>query len=647
MLMVNERKQKFFEQLSEQNLAITYDDVLLEPVRSQVSPEEVSLTSWFSRNVPLKVPLVSAAMDTITEAPMAITMAKMGGLGVIHAGLSPEAQKQAVRKVKLYLHGLIENPIVAHDGSVLSDLLRECDEHDWSFRSFPVIGQNGKLIGMLTQSDIDFCSNLSSTVESVMTPMQDVVCAPGGTTVEQAYRIMAESKKKTLPLLDADGKVQGLYVFSDVRAAVRGDTAKYNLDAQGRLRVAAALPTDSEALDRLREMYKYLDVVVLDTAQGDSKYAFQTLEQIKSEFPDLDVVVGNISVGASARGLAQAGADGIKVGQGGGCLAADTPVLMADQSLRPISEVQEGDWVMNRDNKPVRVLWAARTGVKEVVALHGPQMPTSMFATPDHCFWTLDRQEQTTRWTPAGELTGGAFSISVLAPGAESSNFTHEYVVQNLGLKMPVYDIEVADDTHSFIAGGCAVHNSICTTRVETGMGKPQVSAVYEAALAVSALNVPVCADGGITKRGDVSIAIAAGASSVMMGRMLSGTDETPGAVVVRPDRSRVKRYRGMGSATAIRDSSSSRKRYGGSDGYDPVPEGVEAEVPYQGSAVKILADIDKALRKSFSYVNSPNVPSHQADTTFNRITHAGVRESHPHDVEAVGVAGPSEQRNA
>lgn len=496
--MVSQEKEVFFQDMAEQGLALTFDDVRLRTSSGRdVTPtESIDIRSRFSRNIELKVPFVSAAMDTVTTAEMAIAMAKLGGLGVIHAGLSIEDQKNEARRVKYHLSGLIEQPVCFEQTRSLESILNECSDRNWDFRTFPIIDNDRQFAGLMTQNDFDLAEDLSLPVSQIMTPAAEVTTAPGIIAVEDAFRLMIKNKKKTLPLLDEEGRVAGLYVFSDVKRVVCGDAAQYNVDDKGRLRVAAAVPTDEEALERVGEMLgksgRLLDVAVIDTADGDSYYAFKTLEKLKSEFPDLDVVVGNISEGESARELAEAGADGIKVGQG---------------------------------------------------------------------------------------------------PG------------------------------------------SICTTRIETGIGMPQITAVYESARAVEKYGIPICADGGIRNHGDISLAIAAGAHSVMMGSMLAGTTETPGEIIVLDSGARVKVYRGMGSPSAMKDSAAARKRYDESGIGKPLAEGVESHVPYKGSVVEIVDLCVKALRKSMKYVKASDIESHRQNTRFRRVTNAGLSESHPHDV--------------
>jgi len=488
----------FFDRMESQGIALTFDDVRLETNRSDTSATDVSITSQFSRNVELQAPLVSAAMDTVTNSEMAIAMAKLGGIGVIHAVLGAKEQRDEVRRVKLHLNGRIEKPVTVTPGRTLESVLNECTKRDFDFRTFPVVDQENRLIGMLTQNDFDFQESMSRRVGKVMTPISEILSAPSDTSLTDAYQLMQKNKKKTVPLVNEDGTVAGLYILSDVKRIVGGDLGQYNVDNNGRLRVAAAVPTDPEqAVERIHAMSNYLDVVVIDSAQGDSSFSFKTLERLKEEFPDLDVVVGNVTNGLSAKELAAAGADGIKVGQG---------------------------------------------------------------------------------------------------PG------------------------------------------SICTTRVETGIGCPQVTAVYQCAQAVESYGIPVCADGGIRNNGDISIALAAGASSVMMGGMLAGTDEAPGDVLQHDDGSLWKKYIGMGAAIKMRESTASRKRYGADGKGEPLAEGVESEVPYIGSVNTLLGFSILALRRSLDYVGAPDLETHRRKTRFYMITNNGINESRPHDV----VVSPS-----
>lgn len=490
-------KVEFFEKMEQEGLALTFDDVRLSTGsgdRSQL-PDTLDISSRFSQHVELKVPFVSAAMDTVTSGDMAIAMAKLGGLGVIHAAMPLEDQRVEVRRVKMEINGLILKPVTVNENETLESVLKTCTENRFSFRTFPVTNDQEKFVGILTEDDFKYPDNLLARVGEAMTPADKVTSAPVGTTLEEAYHQMQKKKINTLPLLN-DGTVEGLYLFRDVSRIYRA-VGQYNVDPEGSLRSAAAVSTGKDTLERIERIRKYLDVVVIDTADGDSYFAFKTLQEIKAVYPDLDVVVGNISDGSSARQLAEAGADGIKVGQG---------------------------------------------------------------------------------------------------PG------------------------------------------SICTTRRETGIGMPQVTAVYECvkALGKDFAHIPVCADGGIKDHGDIPIAFAAGAHSVMMGRMLAGTKEAPGEVLQRRDGSRVKVYRGMGSPSALQENAASRERYGATDSNIFLAEGVEAQVPYEGKIDEVLGLCALALRKSMRYVKAPDITYMREQTRLFRITNAGLRESHPHDIDII-----------
>lgn len=495
-MSVAKHKAQFFDSMRATGMKLTFDDVRLETGPSDVSPREVDITSQFSRNISLKTPFVSAIMDTVTTSRMAIAMAQLGGIGVIHAGFSPEQQRSEVRRVKLHLNGLIEKPVCVQATDTLGEILAMCEQKRFEFHTFPVLDGSGVFVGLLSENDFAFCPDRSATAAQAMTERAKLTVAEGKVSLSAAYKKMTAEKKKTLPVLSKTGAISGLYIYSDVSRIVNDNNGLYNVDSDGRLRVAAAVPTnDQEALQRVTGMRKYLDAVVIDTAQGDSKYARQTLKALKTTFPDLDVVVGNISSAKSAKMLAAEGADGIKVGQG---------------------------------------------------------------------------------------------------PG------------------------------------------SICTTRIETGIGSPQVSAVYECARAVEGSGVPICADGGIKERGDISIAIAAGAESVMMGSMLAGTKEAPGEVIRLEDGRPVKLYRGMGSASAMRDNASSRKRYSTEGIEKPLAEGVESHVPYKGSVSEVIHYCEQSLRRSMSYVGAPTITAHRENTNIFQITNSGLRESRPHDVSVI-----------
>ena len=317
------QKELFFERMEAQELALTYDDVRIRTRSNQHEPlpDILSIESQFSTNVELKVPFVSAAMDTVTNSDMAIAMAKLGGLGVIHAAMSIDTQRQEVRRVKKAVHGLIDKPITVSPYDTLQDVETMREENQFTFRTFPVIDKQGKLVGVITGNDFEYPDNLGVKVGEAMKPVGEVSVASRKTSLQEGYELMQARKINTLPLLTKSGKLKGMYLFSDVKRAIR-DVNNYNVDDNHQLRTAAAVSTGKDVMERVEALYKYADVIVIDTADGDSYYAFETLRKIKQKYPDLDVVVGNISDGDSARELAVAGANGIKVGQGPGSICS-------------------------------------------------------------------------------------------------------------------------------------------------------------------------------------------------------------------------------------------------------------------------------------------------------------------------------------
>jgi IMP dehydrogenase len=486
------KKDAFFRKMSHSGLALSYDDVRLKTGHSEVEPAAVNLSTKFSRNVPLNNPIVSSPMDTVTESDMAIEMAQLGGLGIIHRALLPKEQSQAVAKVKFYLNGLIKKPICINQDEKVGDVLKTREEKGYKFHTFPVLDEYGRFVGLVTQNDFEFCIDRNLKVRNIMSV--DLKCEDDRTTVKKAFDIMRKNKKKVLPLLDQGKKLVGMYIFSDVKRIMTGSSAQYNIDANGNLRVGAAVGVGDDALERVELLAnKNIDVVVIDTAHGDSKQVIKTLKEIKKLYPQINVVVGNVSEGHSAKILVDAGADGIKVGQG---------------------------------------------------------------------------------------------------PG------------------------------------------SICTTRIIAGIGHPQVSAVYECSKAIRGSGVPVCADGGIKYSGDITIAIGAGADSVMLGNMLAGTKETPGDIVMIQG-APYKNYRGMGSLGAMEKSKASRERYlqAGFGKDKLVPEGVEGIVPFKGPVLSIIYQNLGGLRSGMGYAGAADIKELQLKADFHRISGAGLSESHPHGV--------------
>lgn len=476
----------------EEGLALTFDDVRLRTDYAEVMPDTVSIESKFSRNVGLKIPIVSAAMDTVTEYKLAIELAKLGGIGVIHRSLSLEDQAFHVARVKHHLNGLIEKPICVYEDEKISSVLLKRKSSGYTFHSFPVLDKEKRLVGIVTGNDFEFCEDSSLSVRDIMST--GLLTVPEGTSIDDAYSLMCREKKKILPLIKDNGEISGMYVFSDVKRIKTRSAETYNVDARGQLRVAAAVGVGEEALERVSRLFdKNVDVIVIDTAHGDSKAVIDTLKEIKRNY-SLDVVVGNISTGDAAKRLADAGADGIKVGQG-----------------------------------------------------------------------------------PA----------------------------------------------------------SICTTRVIAGIGRPQVSAVYDCADAVERYDIPICADGGLRNSGDIPIAIAAGAYSVMMGGMLAGTEEAPGEIVF-VEGLQWKIYRGMGSMGAMEASRSSRERYlqKQTGKNQLIPEGVEGLVSYKGRLEDVLFQYVGGLRRGMGYAGAASIEELRKKGDFDRITSAGFSESHPHDIK-------------
>jgi IMP dehydrogenase len=475
--------------------ALTYDDVRLIPGYSEVLPDNVNLTSRFSRNVPLKIPLVSAAMDTVTESKFAIEIAKHGGLGIIHKNLSPEEQAAQVARVKYHLNGKINTPIWVKYNDRVEQVLAMREEKGYTFHSFPVLNEVGNLVGIVTRNDFDFCDDLSKKVKDIMSPTP--MTSSEKTSIKEAYKLLLNNKKKILPLINKDGNLAGMYVFSDVKRIVTGNSGMYNLDSNGQLIVGAAIGVYDDAFSRLEELVRSnVDVVVIDTAHAHSKGVIETLEtlsNIKKMYPSLDVVVGNIATGEAAKALVNAGADGIKVGIG---------------------------------------------------------------------------------------------------PG------------------------------------------SICTTRIVSGVGTPQVSAIYRCVKAIQGFDIPVCGDGGAKNSGDITIGIATGADSIMLGNMFAGTEETPGETVIYNGRN-WKYYRGMGSLSAMSEHQGSKDRYsqGKRKMKDLVPEGVKALVPHKGKLNDVLIQYVGGLKSGMGYVGASSIDELQEKAQFDRITNAGLNESHPHDV--------------
>jgi len=490
------RKDKFFKQMDLIGLALTYNDVRLKTGYSEVLPANVDVSSRFSRDVPLKKPLVSAPMDTVSEYPMCITMALQGGLGIIHRNLTIEAQIHHLERVKYFLQGgFINNPICIKPNQTVEQFEKWRKEKEYDFHSFLVIDNDGRLIGLVSGDDFDFCLNPSQKIADIMST--DLVVGKKGIAFQAALNKMRERKKKVLPVVDRENRVAGLYIWSDIKRTITGNPEGYNIDALGRLRVGVAIGVGDESLQRAEQLIKKgVDVLVIDSAHGDSKGVFEilnTVKEINRNFTNVNLVAGNVSEGKSTKALVDAGVVGVKVGQG---------------------------------------------------------------------------------------------------PG------------------------------------------SICTTRIIAGIGCPQITAIHNCEKAIRGSGVPIIADGGIQYSGDITLAIGAGASCVMIGNLFAGTKESPGEIIIRKGRP-YKLYRGMGSLSAMEESRASRERYGQNSGERGklVPEGIEGIVPYKGEVDKVIFQLIGGLRAGMGYVGAKDIPELQKKADFRRISNAGSAESHPHDV--------------
>jgi len=476
-----DNKEKFIGE------GLTYDDVLLVPAYSENLPHEVNLGSKFTRNIVINTPIISAAMDTVTEHELAISIAQQGGIGVIHKNMSIERQANEVRKVKRSESGMILDPITLNEEALVGDALRLMAEN--KIGGIPVISKERKLKGIVTNRDLRFEKKLNKKIVEVMTT-ENLVTANEDVDLVKAENILQNHKIEKLPVIDKNDFLVGLITFKDIiKVKQHPNSCK---DKFGRLRVAAAVGISKDTFERIEALVKSsVDAIVIDTAHGHSKGVIDLLKEVKKQYPNLDVVVGNIATGEAALDLVRAGADAIKVGIG---------------------------------------------------------------------------------------------------PG------------------------------------------SICTTRIIAGVGFPQLSAIINVKKALEGSSVPIIADGGIRFTGDIPKAIAAGASSVMMGSMFAGTQESPGETIIYEGR-KFKTYRGMGSIEAMQKGS--KDRYFQEDENDIkklVPEGISARVPFKGSLKEVMHQLIGGLRAGMGYCGAKNIKN-LMDAKFIKITSSGMVESHPHDV--------------
>lgn len=467
---------------------LTFDDVLLIPGFSQVLPRDVSTRSRLTRDISLNVPLLSAAMDTVTEASLAMALAREGGLGILHKNMSIEKQAEQVRKVKRSESGLILDPITLRAEATIGDALRIMREN--KIGGIPIIDSTGKLVGILTNRDLRFEDNPARKVSEVMTK-ENLYTAPEGTDLKKAEELFKKTKVEKLPIINKQGKLCGLFTYSDILKLKSHPNAVK--DSFGRLLVGAGVGITKDMLDRVAALQQVgVDIIALDSAHGHSKGVINALKSVKKNFKKMNVIAGNIGTAAGAKALAEAGADAVKVGIG---------------------------------------------------------------------------------------------------PG------------------------------------------SICTTRIVAGTGVPQLTAIMEAHSVLKKMNIPLIADGGIRYTGDMVKALAAGASTVMMGSIFAGTEESPGETIIYEGR-KFKEYRGMGSLGAMATGSSDRYFQDVEDDVKKyVPEGIEGRVAYKGYLKEVVYQYTGGLRAGMGYCGAKNIEELQK-ATFVKITNAGMRESHAHDIE-------------
>ncbi len=467
--------------------ALTFDDVLLEPAKSDLLPSEVEITTRLTRTIPLNIPLMSAAMDTVTDSRMAIAMAQQGGMGIIHKNMTIEGQADEVDRVKRSESGMIVNPITMSPDQKIHEAVEVMKRYKIS--GLPITS-NGKLVGILTNRDLRFETRLNIKISDLMTK-ENLITVPVGTTLKEAESILHRHRVEKLPVVDGKYRLKGLITVKDIQKKIAYPNACK--DRLGRLRVGAAIGATGDYLERAAALGKAgVDVLIIDTAHGHSTRVLDAIKQAKHKFPEIDLIAGNVATEEGALALVKAGVDAIKVGMG---------------------------------------------------------------------------------------------------PG------------------------------------------SICTTRVVSGAGVPQITAIMDCSRVAHRSGVPVIADGGIKFSGDISKALAAGGDSVMIGSLFAGTDESPGETVLYQNRS-YKVYRGMGSIEAMK--AGSRDRYGQEGAFFEgklVPEGIEGMVPYKGSVEVMIPQLTGGLRAGMGYCGCRSIEELQTRSRFLRITSFGLKESHVHDV--------------
>ena len=558
-------------------LGLTYDDVLLVPNYSEVLPRDVVLSSRFSRNIALNTPIISAAMDTVTECAMAIAIAQEGGIGVIHKNMTIEQQAIEVRKVKRAESGMILDPVTLYKEATVADAKAMMAE--FKIGGIPIIDNNKKLIGILTNRDLRFEKENTRLIDEVMTK-DKLVTAARSTTMEQAESILQEHKIEKLPVVTEDYVLVGLITYRDITKNKVKPNA--NKDQYGRLKVAAAVGVTEDVVARVTALNESgVDAIIIDTAHGHTKGVVTALKKVKSSFPNLDVVVGNIATAEAALYLLEAGADAVKVGIGPGSIC--TTRIIAGVGYPQLDVV-------------ARVTALNESGVDAII---------------------ID--------TAHGHTKGVVTALKKV----KSSFPNLDVVVGNIATaEAALYLLEAGADAVKVGIGP----GSICTTRIIAGVGYPQLSAIMEVSQAINN-RIPVIADGGIRYTGDIVKAIAAGADCVMLGSMFAGTKESPGNTVIYEGR-KYKTYRGMGSVEAMTDGSKDRYFQDIEDDVKKlVPEGIVGRVPYKGEVGEVMYQFIGGLRAGMGYCGASSIPALRESARFIQITAAGVQESHPHNV--------------
>lgn len=473
---------------------LTFDDVLLQPGYSEILPSQAQLGTKLTRNITLNTPVLSAAMDTVTESQMAIAIAQEGGIGIVHKNLTIEQQVHEVQLVKKFENGIVRNPITVSPDTPLHQLFTLRELHKVS--GFPVVEGKDQLVGIVTNRDIRFEKNLEKTVSQVMTPKEKLITVQEGPDTEDATLLFDMHRLEKILVVNDQFKLRGMLTVKDMQKA--SDKPNACRDAQGRLRVGAAVGVRDESYERVATLVQAdVDVIVVDTAHGHSEMVLSMVRWIKENYPHVDVIGGNIATAAAARALADAGADAVKVGVG---------------------------------------------------------------------------------------------------PG------------------------------------------SICTTRIVTGIGVPQLSAIMDVAQELKGTGIPIIADGGIRYSGDMCKALVAGASAVMMGSLFGGTQESPGTIELYKGRA-YKAYHGMGSLKNLKKGRSGSERYFQFDQAKCTPEGIEARVPYKGSVHDVIFQMIGGLRSCMGYTGCETIKELHEKAQFVTITAAGIKESHVHDVQITKAA--------